>query len=416
MKRDAQEIDEGGGYIGYMEACDIIEAHIHPIKDESLDLLECVGRIAATALAARISFPSMDVSLKDGYAVKSTDVAFACVQNPKILKVIGAAFAGRGFEGRLEAGTAVSVCSGAPIPSGADAVVAGEFCKVLSSGDVHIQADAGPGRNIMPAGVEIKAGEILVRKGRRLSPGLLGLTAAAAGFDQIRVYRKPRVAIISIGDEVVAPGSTLHAGQLYASNLVTMAAWLSSLGMPCTTSVIADSEDAICRELEKQLPDAILTSGGAWGSERDLVVGAMNKMGWQKWFHYVRIGPGKGVAFGLWKNLPVFCLPGGPSSHQMAFMQLALPALSHMGGETGHPLQTVQARLSEDVTGRHPAWTEFKDAVVTHDGEGRYTVGLYQSASRLQAIARANALICVPEGRESLRRGDTVPVQLLFHR
>ena len=228
--------------------------------------------------------------------------------------------------------------------------------------------------------------------------------------------RKPRVAIISIGDEVVAPGSTLHAGQLYASNLVTMAAWLSSLGMPCTTSVIADSEDAICRELEKQLPDAILTSGGAWGSERDLVVGAMNKMGWQKWFHYVRIGPGKGVAFGLWKNLPVFCLPGGPSSHQMAFMQLALPALSHMGGETGHPLQTVQARLSEDVTGRHPAWTEFKDAVVTHDGEGRYTVGLYQSASRLQAIARANALICVPEGRESLRRGDTVPVQLLFHR
>ena len=255
MKRDAQEIDKGGGYIGYREACDIIEAHIHPIKGESLGLYECAGRIAAADLAARISFPSIDVSLKDGYAVQSEDMAFASVHNPSILKLSGSAFAGKGFDRQVESGFAVGVCSGATIPSGADAVVAGEFCKAVSSGDVYVQADAGPGRNILPAGVEIKAGEILVRKGQYLSPGLLGL-AAAAGIDQIRVYRKPRVAIISIGDEVVAPGEALQAGQLYASNLATMAAWLFSLGMPCATSVIADSEDAICRELEKQLPDA----------------------------------------------------------------------------------------------------------------------------------------------------------------
>jgi len=159
--------------------------------------------------------------------------------------------------------------------------------------------------------------------------------------------------------------------------------------------------------------DAILTSGGAWGSERDLVVGALNNLGWQVLFHHVRMGPGKGTAFGRWENLPVFCLPGGPSSNEMAFLQLALPALLRMGGEIRPPLQIVPARLTEDVKGRHRAWTEFKDAVVTLDGGGNYTATLYKNRSRLQAIAGAGGLICIPEGKEYLRSGDVVPVQLL---
>jgi len=226
------------------------------------------------------------------------------------------------------------------------------------------------------------------------------------------------VAIISIGDELVAPGEKLHIGQLYASNLVTMEAWLASFGISCVTSVVADNEGSIKQELQKNLPnvDAILTSGGAWGSERDLVIGVLNKLGWQKLFHYVRMGPGKGIAFGLWENIPVFCLPGGPSSNGMAFLQLALPALLRMGGETRHPLQTVSARLTEDVKSRHQAWTEFKDAVVTLDSMGNYTVALYKNKGRLQAIASASGLICIPEGKEYLHSGDVVPVQLLTPR
>ena len=125
------------------------------------------------------------------------------------------------------------------------------------------------------------------------------------------------------------------------------------------------------------------------------------------------MGPGKGTAFGRWENLPVFCLPGGPSSNEMAFLQLALPALLRMGGEIRPPLQIVPARLTEDVKGRHRAWTEFKDAVVTLDGGGNYTATLYKNRSRLQAIAGAGGLICIPEGKEYLRSGDVVPVQLL---
>ncbi len=125
------------------------------------------------------------------------------------------------------------------------------------------------------------------------------------------------------------------------------------------------------------------------------------------------MGPGKGVAFGLLDDKPVFCLPGGPTSNEMAFLQLALPALLRMGGDSMHPLKTVPAMLTEDVKGRHRAWTEFKDAVVNLDSCGRYKAALYKSRSRLQAIANAGGLICIPEGTESLREGDIVPVQLL---
>jgi molybdopterin molybdotransferase len=256
----------------------------------------------------------------------------------------------------------------------------------------------------MRAGVEVEAGTTIVRMGERLLPGHLGL-AAAAGIKQVMVYRRPRVAIISIGDEVVAPGEKLHVSQLYASNLVTMQAWLVSFGISCVTSIVTDNEAAIKQELQKHLPvvDAILTSGGAWGSERDLVIGALNKLGWQQLFHYVRMGPGKGIAFGRWEQVPVFCLPGGPTSNQMAFLQLGLPALLRIGGETRHPLQSVPARLTEDVKGRHQAWTEFKDAVVSLDAGGHYTAALYKIVYGLPLSFKTSPGSCRSTSEQQLK-------------
>jgi molybdopterin molybdotransferase len=417
MKDDFNEIDEGTGYIGYQEAFGIIGANVRPSGDEEIPLNLGVNRIAASDMVAQVSYPSADVSLKDGFAVKSADVADARRQKPVRLNVAGSVFAGIRYEGEVVNGGAVKICSGAPIPDGADAVVSSEFCEEISPGEVDIRADAGPGRNILRAGGEVEAGVAIVRKGERLLPGYLGL-AAAAGISRVRVYRRPVVAIIGVGDEVVAPGEKLSTGQLYASNLVTMNAWLASFGIASVASVVKDSEGALKQELLKHRHgvDAILTSGGAWGSERDLVIGALDKLGWQELFHHVRMGPGKGIAFGLWDKKPVFCLPGGPASNEMAFLQLALPGLLRIGGETRHPLQTVPARLTEDVKSRHRAWTEFKDAVLTLDAGGNYTVALYKSRSRLQAIASASGLICIPEGREILRSGEVVPVQILASR
>lgn len=417
MGTDDYEIDEGADYVGYREAFNLIASNVHPVGIEEMPLDASVGRIAAADVVAQVSYPSTDVSLKDGFAVKSVDVAAASVQSTVFLKITGSVFAGSRFDGEVERGSAVKICSGAPIPRGADAVVSGEFCEEVSAEEVSIKADAEPGRNILRAGGEVKAGATIVSKGRWLLPGYLGL-AAAAGISQVGVYRRPGVAVVGVGDEVVAPGADLSPGQLYASNLVTMEAWLASFGISCVTSVVNDNEEDIKRELRRRLPDVdvILTSGGAWGSERDLVIGSLAQLGWQEIFHHVRMGPGKGIAFGIWEGKPVFCLPGGPASNEMAFLQLALPGILRMSGDTRHPLQTVSARLTEDLRTRHLAWTEFKDATLSRDDAGNYHVGLYRNRSRLQAIASANSLICIPEGVASLRRGEVVPVQILAPR
>ncbi len=417
METDINEIDEGIGYVGYREAFDLIASNVRAVGIEEVPLDSSAGRIAAADVVARVSYPGADVSLKDGYAVKSEDVAGASARQPVRLKVIGSVFAGSKFKGEITGGSAVKVCSGAPIPRGAEAVVSAEFGEVLSPSEVSIKADAAPGRNILRAGGEVSAGDTIVSRGGRLLPGYLGL-AAAAGISRVSVYRRPLVAVIGVGDEVVAPGEDLRPGQLYASNLVTMQAWLALFGISCITSVVRDNEKAIKQELVRCLPgvDVVMTSGGAWGSERDLVIGSLDKLGWQELFHHVRMGPGKGIAFGLYEGKPVFCLPGGPASNEMAFIQLALPGILRLGGDSRQPLQTVPARLSENIKSRHRAWTEFKDAVLSRDAGGLYTVSLYRHRSRLQAIASANSLVCIPEGVASLSAGDVIPVQVLAHR
>ena len=410
---DSLEIDEGTDYIGYHDALGLVYSNVQPVGVEEIPLDLCVGRIVAEDLVALVNNPSSDVSLKDGFAVQSEDVASASLQQPVRLRVIGSVFAGSQFEGVVMQHSAVKICSGSPIPQGADAVVSDEFCEEVSS-EVYISASAEHGRNVLRAGEDIKAGTIIDKKGKTLLPGYQGLIAAA-GIHYVKVYRRPKVAIVAVGDEVVAPGGHLHPGQIYASNLVTIGAWLASFGIPYDTAVVGDNEDAIRQEMLNRLPnaDAILTSGGAWGSERDLVVGTLDGLGWHKVFQRVRMGPGKGIAFGLWENKPVFCLPGGPASNEMAFLQFALPGVLRMGGQSRHPLQTVSARLTQNLKGRHRAWTEFKDATLSCDSEGNYIATPYRNRSRLQAIANANCLVCIPEGAQSLHHGDVVTVQIL---
>lgn len=410
----SREIDEGTNYASYNEALTLVYQNVCPIGIDEIDIVEGVGHIAAEDIVAKISNPSSDVSLKDGFAVKSSDVASASSERPVRLRNIGSGFAGSKFEGKVIKGTAVNICSGSPIPEGADAVVSIEFCQEASP-DVYVKADAEPGRNILRAGEDIKASSVIVEKDAVLLPGFLGLIAAG-GIQKIKVYRRPKVAVIAIGDEVVAPGEHLRPGQLYASNIVTLGAWLGSFGIPFETGIVGDNEEAIKNEITNRLPevDAIITSGGAWGSERDLIAVVLDKMGWNKLFHHVRMGPGKGIVFGIIQNRPVFCLPGGPASNEMAFLQFALPGILRMAGQNRHPLPTVSARLTHTIKSRHRNWTEFKDANLSTDENGNHTVTPYLERSRLQAIAKANCLVCIPEGQDSLYKGDFITVQVLM--
>ena len=411
-----REIDEGATYLGYSEALELVLSNMPLMGTEELSLERCVGRIVAKDIVARVNSPSVDVSLKDGFAVRSADVAQASPQRPAHLQVIGSLYAGSRFEGTVHPGTAVRICSGSPIPAGADAVMSGEFCEESPSA-VRVRADAEAGRNILPAGEDTTADRVIMEKGEILLPGRVGLLAAA-GIDRVAVIRRPKVAIVAVGDEVVAPGRQLRPGYLYASNLVTLGAWLTFFGIPCETVVIRDDKDSIRRELRGHLPrtDVILTSGGAWGSERDLVIQVLEDLGWQRLFRRVRMGPGKGVAFGLWKGKPVFCLPGGPPSNEMAFLQLALPGILSMAGEGWQPFQVVSAKMTHDLRSRHPAWTQFVRATLSQDSKGNLLVTPHRPKSRLESIARATCLVRIPEGVRVLRRGEDVHVQVLSAR
>jgi len=411
--RDA-EIDEGAGHIGFDDALRMVLASTSPAKTAVLSLAFCTGYVSANDVFALVNSPTDNVSLKDGFAVKAHDVENASPQHPIKLKVLGSVFAGSNFKGQLADGQAVQVCSGSLVPAGADAVVSAEFCQEVDS-EVHIKAGIEKGRNVFHAGDDVRAGTLVLEKRKVILPARLGLIAAA-GISHLEVYEKPRVCLIAIGDEVIALGQTLKEGQLYASNLVSTEAWLSCFGIPYTTTITADTIDSIKSELLRAFPevDAIITSGGAWRSERDLIVRVLDGLRWRKIFHHVRMGPGKGMAFGIWRDKPVFCLPGGPPSNEMAFLQLALPGILNMSGLTGSPLQTVSAELTQDVEGRHRAWTEFKKVKLDCDENGNYSVTPYFETSRLKSMADSSGLVCKPEGVDLLYRGQIMDVQLMI--
>jgi len=302
--------------------------------------------------------------------------------------------------------------TGARIPPGADAVIASEYTE--QQGDsVLCYRDARPGRNIIERGFDVITGERIVSCRELVAPAMTGLLAAG-GLSAVSVYPKPKIGIIAIGDEVVAPGRPLKPGQLYASNLVTLLAWLRHFQMEAEVAVVGDRIEDLWRTAEDMFErvDVLLTSGGAWKSDRDLTVKVFKDMGGEIVFHRVRIGPGKAVALILVNNKTVFCLPGGPPSNEMAFLQIALPGLFHLSGRRPEPFEHKTAILTRTVSGQKD-WTQFLYATIEEDS-GQLFVNPTEKGSRLRSQANAEALIKIPEGVERLQENEPVSVQVLF--
>lgn len=398
--------------ISYNEAYQLTLEHVQVLGAEDVALVSTVDRITAGDLIGRVDSPSTDVSLKDGYAVHSNDIAMARDDAPVSLRLIGAVAAGGLWQGQIGSGEAVRILSGAPIPDGIDAVISEEFTQ-LSGDMLLVTNDAHPGRNILTRGSDVCGGELLVEKGVRLNAPTVGLLAAA-GFQSIPVVRLPRVAILATGDEVVAPGEPLQPGKLYASNLVTLAAWCVDYGFAVETFVVQDDEALIREKLLTCLQDydTVLTSGGAWSGERDLVVHLLDKLGWEKIYHRVRIGPGKAVAFGMFDRKLVFCLPGGPPSNHMAFLQLALPGLQKMSGvqEAGLPVRLMS--MAESVSGQSD-WTQFVHGRLEETSDLPLFYPL-NPPSRLQMMSAADAIVKIPEGKMLIDQGEVVEGQILI--
>lgn len=397
--------------ISFEDAYRLTLEHIHPLGVETVALIAAQGRIAGQDISARVNAPSLDVSLKDGYAVLAADISKASQDSPQDLTLVGSIAAGGDWQGKVSSGTAVRILSGAPLPQGADAVVAEEFTRA-NLGVVQVMKHAEVGRNVLRKGTDIETGQLVITAGQRLLPTAVGLLAAA-GYQEAWVIRQPRVAILATGDEVLAPGQPLVEGKLYASNLFTLAAWCLRFGFKVETFVLQDDEDAIRAALISSLKgfDAVLTSGGAWQGEHDLVVHILDEMGWRKIYHRVRMGPGKAVGFGLFHEKPVFCLPGGPPSNHMAFIQLGLPGLNKLAGETRPGLPRLPALMAETVTGQVD-WTQFIHGRIVQEDQHLIFQPL-KVQSRLQEMALTEAIAMIPEGQTELPAKSIVMVQTL---
>jgi molybdopterin molybdotransferase len=398
--------------IGLKEALQLTLGHIDPLSVEDVLLLDGLSRALAADIDAKVDSPSINASLKDGYAVISRQVQGASKECPVSLKLIGSLAAGA--EGNVEVlpGTTVRVLTGAKIPEGADAVVAEEFVTVADE-KITFLKDAEPGRNILPKSSDVASGKMVARRGTVLSPGLIGLLAAA-GHSRLPVVRCPVVAIIATGDEVVAPGQPLPDGKLFASNITTLGGWCRRFGMETHLTVVRDEVQEIGDALSRyaEVADAIITSGGAWTGDRDLVAQILESLGWRQVFHRIRMGPGKAVGFGTLHAKPVFILPGGPPSNLIGFLQIALPGLMKLAGHQNCGLPKVNVRLTSQLSGRSADWTQFIYGTLERSADLPIFHAL-RSKSRLGSMAEAQAVVAIPEGTTMLPAGAVVAAQAL---
>jgi len=402
--------------IGFDEAFKKTIETIIPLGTEMVSLPESPGRIAATDMLSRVDSPSINASLKDGYAVKSEDTLFADDKNPVRLAITGSAAAGEDMKGSsvVKSGEAFRILTGAELPDGADAVLAEEFVDLKNETTIMAKKIAEKGRNILPKGSDVNVGQCIVKKNQLLTPGFAGLLAAA-GFSRIQVFRQPCVAIIATGDEVVLPGQPLPDGKLYASNMVTLSAFCHLYGMKSITVTAKDSADEIRKAITHatERADAIITSGGAWTGDRDLVAKILSDMGWKQMFHRIRIGPGKAVGFGILRDKPLFILPGGPPSNLIGFLEIALPGLMKLSGSPAPGLKQRAASLSSDLYGSDIDWTQFIFGYLEHNGSKTPIFHSLRQKGRLQSMAEATAIAAIPEGETFIAAGSTIQVQII---
>jgi molybdopterin molybdotransferase len=391
-------------------------ALVRPLRTESVELLSAAGRVLADAIAADRDLPPFPRSTRDGYAVRSADV----VRVPAILEVIAEIKAGEkpaNLPAAIRMGQAAAIMTGAPVPDGADAVVMVEYSSPHGN-RAEISKSVQPGENIVPRGAEARAGSVLVEPGRRLNDAAIAL-AASAGKSEMRVYKRPRVAVLSTGDELVEVDMVPGPTEIRNSNSYSLAVQIQEAGGEPIRLPIAPDEPKQLRDLIEQglAADLLLMTGGVSMGRYDLVEQVLSDLHAEFFFTGAQIQPGRPVVFGRCGagEKPAtyfFGLPGNPVSTMVTFELFARPMLEALAGTSPRKLVFVHARLKSEVKVK-PGLKRFLPAILSGEFEdSEVELVPWQGSGDIAATARANCYIVIPEDREIIRSGEFVPIVL----
>ncbi len=407
--------------LSFEEAREVVEqqaALVEPRGIESVDLLAAADRVLAEQVVADRNLPPFPRSTRDGYAVRSADLSVL----PVTLAVIGEIKAGEKLEripAKINTGQACSIMTGAPVPTGADAVVMVEYTSQI--GDrVEITRTVMPGENIVPAGAEARAGSPLITQGTRLNDAAIAL-GASAGKSHLQVYRRPQVAVLTTGDEIVDINVTPGPTQIRNSNSYSLAVQIRQAGGdPVLLPVAPDEPQALRRLIEEGLKsDLLLLTGGVSMGRYDLVEQVLSEMKAEFFFTGAKIQPGRPVVFGkCGAGAPAraalstyfFGLPGNPVSTMVTFELFARPMLEALAGLSPRKLVFVHAKLKSEIRIK-PGLKRFLPAILSGEFENsEVELVPWQGSGDIAATARANCYVVVPPDRDRIAPGEFVAI------
>ncbi|MCP4361799.1 MAG: molybdopterin molybdotransferase MoeA [Chloroflexi bacterium] len=408
----------------YLTVQEALAAVLNPITilpAEKVDLLAALGRVLAEPIVARDSLPPFANSAMDGYALQAADLTAATKPQPQTLRVVGDIAAGAVPDVVVEAGTAVRIMTGAPIPPGADAVIPVEDTNESwrdkerpLPDQILVYRSVNAGDYLRHAGENIMAGQVVVQAGHLLRPQEIGILASL-GVSQISVIRRPRVGILATGDELIPVEEALRPGKIRNSNGYTQAAQVIALGaLPITLGIARDTEEDVRAKLQIGLDagvDLLISSAGVSVGAYDVVKAVLEAEG-NVGFWRVRMRPGKPLAYGTYHGVPYLGLPGNPVSAMVSFERFARAVILKMEGYTNLERPQVQAILQDEIQsdGRE---SYIRAVVEKRDGRYIATTTGSQGSHIMTSLVRANALLIVPEGVLTVYKGQTIMAWML---
>lgn len=400
------------------EALNTILNSVRGLDTEVVRLTDSLGRTLAEDVFSNFDIPAFDNSGMDGYSLKSSDTIGASPEIPKTLKVIEELRAGIISSSEIKNGETIKIMTGAPIPLGADSVIMVEDTEksAVSSqqSTVKIFKEVKAGENIRKAGEDIKRGELVIQKGSLLGPAHVGMLAAL-GISKIKVTRRPAVAILATGDELIDIKGKVKPGKVRTSNTYTLYSQILNCGgIPANIGIAKDDLRDLRKKIKSALGcDVIVTSGGVSMGDYDFVKDVLRSLGGEIKFWKIAMRPGKPVLFGMIKGKPFFGLPGNPVSSMVSFEMFVKPAILKMLCQKADDRKEVEAILDEDIEKKKGLRFFFRGVTRWENGDYLTRTTGPQGSAILKSMMLANSLIILPEEEEYIKKGSRVRIRFL---